>query len=69
MPVQYFFEGLGGEQTAAPSPRPPNGRDDLAVLETAFLSIPDSDTRHSIVALVCSLAPQEGSSRTTRKAS
>lgn len=69
VPVQYFFEGLGGEQTAAPSPRPPNGRDDLAVLETAFLSIPDSDTRHSIVALVCSLAPQEGSSRTTRKAS
>jgi transcriptional regulator with XRE-family HTH domain len=69
VPVQFFFEGLDGEATAAASARPPNGRGDLAVLENAFLSISDTETRSSIVALVCSLAPQDGPSRTTRKAS
>jgi transcriptional regulator with XRE-family HTH domain len=69
VPVQFFFEGLEGEPTAAPAARPPYGRGDLAVLENAFLSISDSETRNSIVALVCSLAPQDGPSRTTRKAS
>ena len=70
VPVQFFFEGLEGEPTTAPSSgRPPYGRGDLAVLENAFLSISDSETRSSIVALVCSLAPQDGPSRTTRKAS
>lgn len=69
VPVQFFFEGLEGEPTAAPAARSPYGRGDLAVLESAFLSISDSETRNSIVALVCSLAPQDGPSRTTRKAS
>ena len=69
VPVQFFFEGLEGEPTAAPSGRPPYGRGDLAVLENAFLSIADSETRNSIVALVCSLAPQDDPSRTNRKAS
>jgi transcriptional regulator with XRE-family HTH domain len=69
VPVQFFFEGLDGEATAAASARPPYGRGDLAVLESAFLSISDTETRNSILALVCSLAPQDGPSRTTRKAS
>ena len=69
VPVQFFFEGLEGEPAAAPSVRPPYGRGDLAVLENAFLSITDSETRSSIVALVCSLAPQGDPSRTHRKAS
>jgi transcriptional regulator with XRE-family HTH domain len=69
VPVQFFFEGLEGEPTAAPSGPPAYGRGDLAVLENAFLSISDSETRNSILALVCSLAPQNGPSRTSRKAS
>ena len=56
-------------ETTAPSGRSPYGRGDLAVLENAFLSIPDSETRNSIVALVCSLAPPNDPSRTNRKAS
>jgi transcriptional regulator with XRE-family HTH domain len=57
VPIQYFFEGLG----EAPASRVANGRPDvsgaeLAVLDDAFLSIADSETRRSLVALVCSLA-------------
>ena len=56
VPVQYFFEGLGEEPlTVSPEVRA-NGRGDLEHLEDAFLSIPDPDTRRSVLALVCSLA-------------
>ncbi len=57
VPIQYFFEGLG----EAPATRAVNGHagasgTELAVLDDAFLSIADSDTRRSLIALVCSLA-------------
>jgi transcriptional regulator with XRE-family HTH domain len=56
VPVQYFFEGLG-EQTGEPQAgRVGRKGEEMAVLEEAFLSINDTDTRRSVLALVRSLA-------------
>jgi transcriptional regulator with XRE-family HTH domain len=70
VPIQYFFEGLG----EAPATRVPNGHagghgTELAVLDNAFLSIADGDTRRSLVALVCSLAGAEPAERRSQRAS
>jgi transcriptional regulator with XRE-family HTH domain len=70
VPVQYFFEGLGdGQGSADANGRPGAPGSDLAVLDDAFLSIADIDTRQSVLALVRSLAgsphpPQPGRGRT-----
>ena len=65
VPVQYFYEGLGvrpglGEGEEAPREA------ELALLDDAFLSIPDPDTRASLIALVRSLAEQGGRPPATR---
>lgn len=57
VPVQYFFEGLED----GPPKRTESGWSslhgaELAVLDDAFLSISDLETRQSLVALVRSLA-------------
>jgi transcriptional regulator with XRE-family HTH domain len=64
VPVQYFFERLeqapGDAARAGDAARTNrNGgrrRDEMAVLEEAFLSIEDASTRQSVLALVRSLA-------------
>lgn len=58
VPVQFFFEGLQSGQA-----REANGRvrpkGELEVLDDAFQSISDRDTRQSLLALVRSLASSE----------
>jgi transcriptional regulator with XRE-family HTH domain len=54
VPIHYFFEGLGSE--AVPGAQPER-KHELSTLDDAFLSISDPDTRQSVLALVCSLAP------------
>lgn len=61
VPVQYFFEGLGDEAAAIPAAKGGRRGEELAVLEEAFLSIDDGDTRRSVLALVRSLAATGGS--------
>ena len=55
VPVSYFYEGIGPRQGAQDSPDAPNEAE-LSMLDDAFLSIPDPDTRASLIALVRSLA-------------
>lgn len=57
VPVQYFFEGLDenavtGSTNGSIAVKAP----EIAELDNAFLSIADSGTRQSVLALVCSLA-------------
>jgi transcriptional regulator with XRE-family HTH domain len=57
VPVQYFFEGLGVAVAEEPQGARSGRRgEEMAVLEEAFRSIGDSDTRRSVLALVRSLA-------------
>jgi len=57
VPVHYFFEGLRASQSAGCGEGGSGARDgEVAMLETAFLSIADRSTRQSVLALVCSLA-------------
>lgn len=59
VPVQYFYEGLGagaGFDDAGDGPK----EAELTMLDDAFLSIPDPDTRASLIALVSSLADPRG---------
>lgn len=56
VPVQYFFEGLEGATPAAGPQASGERNSELVALNDAFRSITDSDTRRSVVALVCSLA-------------
>lgn len=58
VPIQYFFEDLGGERPEKLAARraPAASGTELRELEEAFLSIPDDSTRRSLVALVRSLA-------------
>lgn len=61
VPVQYFYEGLGarsGFEEIEGSPK----EAELSMLDDAFLSIPDPDTRASLIALVRSLADPANSS-------
>jgi transcriptional regulator with XRE-family HTH domain len=60
VPVQYFFADLGGEAAEVPSARGGRRGEEMAVLEEAYLSIDDSDTRRSVLALVRSLAATGG---------
>ncbi|CAN5777148.1 helix-turn-helix domain-containing protein [soil metagenome] len=74
VPVQYFFEEIGGSEAL-----PPNGRlnnrqgarqaEALAALEEAFLMIGDMETRRSVLALVKSLASSQGGRLPEQKAS
>jgi transcriptional regulator with XRE-family HTH domain len=64
VPVQYFFEGL---EKTTPVPAKVNGISpsqgaELSVLDRAFLSIADHETRQSILALVRSLSAEPASS-------
>lgn len=59
VPVQYFFEGIGEQQSAAQGGRVGRKGEEMAILEEAFLSIGDIDTRRSVLALVRSLAGAE----------
>ena len=55
VPVSYFYEGLGtrvGVESGADTPN----EAELTMLDDAFLSIPDQETRASLIALVRSLA-------------
>lgn len=57
VPMHYFYEGLGESRAMKMG----NGRAavreaELAVLDDAFTSISNCDTRHSVLALVRSLA-------------
>ena len=71
VPIRYFFEDLEGAPAAANG----NGRlsaegAELAALDEAFRSIPDIDTRQSILALICSLAaPADPAGRRRQRAS
>ena len=62
VPIEYFFEELSATpERVAHSHRPVHSTE-RRQLEEAFLSIPDNDTRRSLVALVRSLAgPNSGS--------
>jgi transcriptional regulator with XRE-family HTH domain len=59
VPIDYFYEGLGerGPKAGGTSRRGSDG--ELAMLEDAFCSIPDRETRQSVLALVRSLAATE----------
>ena len=52
----YFFEGLGGEAPVATEAHRDARPDELRNLTEAFLSIPDRETRASVMALVRSLS-------------
>ncbi len=57
VPVHYFFEGLAeGEGARRIAARSGRRGDEVAILEEAFLSIDDGETRRSVLALVRSLA-------------
>lgn len=56
VPVQYFFEGLGEQPVESHVGRVGRKGEEMAILEEAFLSIGDGDTRRSVLALVRSLA-------------
>jgi transcriptional regulator with XRE-family HTH domain len=56
VPVQYFFEGIGQQTVEEPAGKAGRRGEEMAVLEEAFLSIGDVETRRSVVALVRSLA-------------
>jgi transcriptional regulator with XRE-family HTH domain len=58
VPVGYFYEGLEEGTEAKATGRV--GDADMHTLDNAFLSIPDPDTRRSVLALVCSLAGTPG---------
>jgi transcriptional regulator with XRE-family HTH domain len=69
VPIQYFFDGLTGSpavRVSSGSAR--TGDAELAVLDDAFLSIADRDTRQSLVALVCSLASGDAAERPNQRA-
>ncbi len=66
VPVQYFYEGLGGKAGIGGEEAPREA--ELALLDDAFLSIPDPDTRNSLIALVRSLADQGTRGQVTRGA-
>lgn len=55
VPVSYFYEGLGPREGLHDAIDAPNEAE-LSMLDDAFLSIPDPDTRASLIALVRSLA-------------
>ena len=55
VPIKYFFEGLDETPGALSGGSGPKGAE-VAALEEAFLSIPNGDTRRSLLALVNSLA-------------
>jgi transcriptional regulator with XRE-family HTH domain len=50
----YFFEDLNGNGSAAPEPVG-IGRDEVRTLTEAFMTIPDRETRASVLALIRSL--------------
>ena len=52
----YFYEGLGGEAPVATEAHRSARPDELRNLTEAFLSIPDRETRASVMALVRSLS-------------
>ena len=56
VPVSHFFEGLEGPTAASIGGMGPP-RDEVQSLNEAFVSIPDSEIRASLLALVRSLAP------------
>lgn len=56
VPVQYFFEGIGPASGEGGPTRSGRRGEELSILEEAFLSIDDGDTRQSVLALVRSLA-------------
>ncbi|TPE53948.1 helix-turn-helix transcriptional regulator [Amaricoccus solimangrovi] len=64
VPVQYFYEGLGSRPGFEAETEGPKEAE-LTMLDDAFLSIPDPDTRASLIALVRSLAEQGGAAAST----
>ena len=54
VPIHYFFDGL--VETDGLPDQSAGGTGGLAALDDAFLSIPDPETRRSVLALVFSLA-------------
>lgn len=63
VPTSYFFDGLDDEARNGAAVHPPEAAaglaDELRVLTEAFSTIPDKDTRASVLALVRSLAAGE----------
>lgn len=59
VPVYYFFEGLAEDGAQAAATRTGRRDGEVAILEEAFLSIDDGETRRSVLALVRSLAAAE----------
>ena len=60
VPVSHFFEGLKGSTAASNETLTPS-EDGTQRLAEAFTSIPDSQTRASVLALIRSLAPAAAS--------
>ena len=57
VPVQYFFDDLGESRGTKSANGYAGGKTaELSILDNAFLSISDRDTRRSLLALVCSVA-------------
>lgn len=60
VPVSYFFQGLeGAEQVAVALPAGTEGpvQDEIKQLVEAFATIPEAETRASVLALVRTLTP------------
>jgi transcriptional regulator with XRE-family HTH domain len=65
VPVHYFFDGLAETDTLPTRRNEATG--ELAVLDDAFLSITDAETRQSVLALVSSLAATKAVGRPRRR--
>jgi transcriptional regulator with XRE-family HTH domain len=61
----YFFEDIDGNGSAAPEPAG-GTRDEVRTLTEAFMTIPDRETRASVLALVRSLTAVPSGSRILR---
>jgi transcriptional regulator with XRE-family HTH domain len=62
-PLQYFFEGLDESVEEPGTGRSAADERELEAIQTAYLSISDPETRNSILALLCSLAPGDARAR------
>ncbi len=56
VPVEYFYDGLGGTAQATPARHSDVQASEIHALNSAFTSIPDGATRQSVLSLIRSLA-------------
>ena len=63
VPLEHFYEGLDGGAEEARTGRSAADERELEAIQTAYLSISDPETRSSVLALLCSLAPGDPRAR------